>query len=151
MNTSFTVDKSLKDIHIGKCIEQKVTESNLPMISICNYFKLDEDDIRNCYKSEDISATALLKWSRLLNYDFFRLYSGHLMLYSSSSRINQKVSVVPVFRKNIYTKEVKDYLLEIIYEKKKTIAEVIEIYGIPKTTLYNWLKKNLENNQNKTF
>ncbi|RZJ43696.1 MAG: hypothetical protein EOO19_12710 [Chryseobacterium sp.] len=44
-------------------------------------------------------------------------------------------------RKNIYTKEVIDYLLELITEKRKTIAEVIELYSIPKTTLYKWLRK----------
>lgn len=141
-NTKTAVDTSLKQIHIGQYIRQKVFESNIQMDRICNFFHLDEDEINKFYKNDEISTSALLKWSKLLEYDFFRIYTGHLILYSPAGKSqNTPQSRLPVFRKNIYTKEVIDYMMELITENKKTPAEVIEFYGIPKTTLYKWLKK----------
>ena len=59
---------------------------------------------------------------------------------------NEKTSL-PRFRKNIYTKEIIDFVLEQINTKEMTKTEVMERYGIPKTTLYKWISKyrNLNN------
>ena len=46
-----------------------------------------------------------------------------------------------MFRKNIYTKEIIDFILELIKTKTKTTTEITQLYGIPKTTLHNWIKK----------
>ena len=46
------------------------------------------------------------------------------------------------FRKNIYTKEIKDYIIELVLKKEKTRTEIVEKYHIPKNTLFRWLKKN---------
>ena len=76
---------------------------------------------------------------------FFRVYSQHLILYAPSSAIEEKEkslkSSLPQFRKNIYTKEVIDFILEQISSGEMTKNRVIERYRIPKTTLYKWISK----------
>ena len=87
------------------------------------------------------------KWSKILEYDFFRIYSQHLILYAppsanenKSKKENQK-STVPQFRKNIYTNEIIDFILDQVNTGKMTKNEVINRYRIPKTTLYKWISK----------
>lgn len=97
------------------------------------------------YDSEDMSVELLLRWCKLLEYDFFRIYSQHLILYAPPQvhgKNKAETTSLPEFRKSIYTREVIDFLLELIDTGKKTRAEVIEEYGIPKTTLYKWISKN---------
>ncbi|MBB4806360.1 DNA invertase Pin-like site-specific DNA recombinase [Chryseobacterium defluvii] len=98
------------------------------------------------YKAKSLDTECLLKWCKLLEYDFFRIYSQHLILYSPPGNANYKsfkkpVSKLPQFRKNIYTKEIIDFLLAMIRTGEKTKSQVIAEYGIPKTTLYKWLEK----------
>lgn len=50
-------------------------------------------------------------------------------------------SGLPTFRKNIYTKEVIDFILELIETGEKTKAQVIQEYNIPKSTLHKWIYK----------
>ena len=81
----------------------------------------------------------------MLEYDFFRIYTQHLILYAPTSakaeNTKKQKPVLPRFRKNIYTKEIIDFVLEQIETKQKTIKQVIEEYKIPKTTLYKWISK----------
>ncbi|MDN3707904.1 transposase [Myroides ceti] len=135
----------LKDIHIGKLLKQRVEELEMDPARITAFMRCTEQEILTTYKEKMISTDRLLRWSKLLGYDFFRLYSGHLVLYhrDTSIKINNKdkSSSLPVFRKNIYTKEIIDYIVDQISTKKKTIKEVITDYQIPTNTLYRWLKK----------
>ncbi|WP_262904049.1 transposase [Chryseobacterium sp. GVT01B] len=131
-----------KNINIGNLIEKRVTECQIEMDRICNFFKCDEQEITRIYKEKELPTDHLLKWSKLLEYDFFRLYSQHLIFYSPTNRIGKKKSQkLPSFRKNIYTKELIAFVLERINQKIMKPQEVIEIYKIPKTTLYKWLSK----------
>ncbi|WP_294240877.1 MULTISPECIES: transposase [Chryseobacterium] len=133
-----------KKIHIGSLIKKKVAESGVEMSRICNFMKYSEDKIYGTYLSEDIGTRELLKWSKLLDYDFFRIYTQHIILYSppSAQKANQqKKTGLPLFRKNIYTREIIDFILELINNGAKTKAEVMEEYRIPKTTLYKWISK----------
>ena len=99
------------------------------------------------FTKENLSTDILLKWSNLLDYDFFRVYTQHLILYAPLSAVDEKTKVkkkssLPQFRKNIYTKEVIDFILEQISSGEMTKNRVIERYRIPKTTLYKWISKN---------
>lgn len=136
---------NFKHIHIGKIIENGVTESGIELSRICNFFNCTENEIEEMYCSENLPTNILLKWSKLLEYDFFRIYSQHLILYSSSSANKlvkkQQKKHLPQFRKNIYTKEIIDFILEQIFSEKMTKNEVMEKYNIPKTTLYKWISK----------
>ena len=135
---------TFKEINIGQMIEKAVTESGIAMSRLCNFFKSTEEEILGMYQHENLPTDLLLKWSKLLEYDFFRLYSQHLIFYAPPSAVkvvkNEKTQL-PKFRKNIYTKEVIDFIIEQISTKKMTINEVLGKYKIPKTTLYKWISK----------
>ena len=120
-------------------IQKEVAESGIEMSRICNFFKCPEEEIKEMYTQENLSTDIILKWSKLLEYDFFRLYTQHLILYAPPSAIIEKR--LPQFRKNIYTKEIIDFILEQVSTGKMTKNEVIEKYRIPKTTLYKWISK----------
>ena len=137
---------NFKSIHIGKMIENTVAESRIEISRICNYFKCSDDEIVKMYQSKSLDTEILLKCSKLLQYDFFRMYTQHLILYAPPSA-NEKRSkenkkqTIPEFRKNIYTKEVIDFIIEQIDTEKMTKKQIIERYNIPKTTLYKWISK----------
>lgn len=133
---------NFKNIHIGSLVKQKVTEENIEISRICNFLKCTEEELPKMYKSKSMDTDLLLRWSKLLKYDFFRIYNQHLILYAPPSGENpSKTSKLPQFRKNIYTKEIIDYILGIIEKEEKTKNEIMSEYGIPKTTLYKWIEK----------
>lgn len=139
-----------KEIHIGKFIKERVEEMQINMERICNFLKKDEDFIEKIYESSSIDTDLLLRWSKLLEYDFFRLYSSHLILYSPPSAVNktssnQKSEKIPYFRKNIYTQEIKEFIIQKIQSGEMTQTDVINEYSIPKSTLHRWLQKNNTN------
>lgn len=139
----------LKNINIGFMIETGVVENGIEMDRICNFFHSTEEEILQMYQSNDLDTKTLLRWSKLLEYDFFRLYSQHLILYAPMSSIDynrQSVdkrtkSSLPEFRKNLYTKEIIKFILSKISKGEMTKLQVINKYKIPKTTLYKWIAK----------
>ncbi|SDI84653.1 transposase [Chryseobacterium jejuense] len=135
--------ENLKDIHIGTLVDQRVKEQNVDIVRICNFLKATEEEIVEMYSMKSLDAEILLKWCKLLEYDFFRLYSSHLILFAPVAGLNKKKekSKLPQFRKSLYTKEIIDYILELIESKQKTSLEIINQYRIPKTTLHKWLSK----------
>lgn len=141
------MDRDFKNIHIGSLVKQRVVELEIETERICNFLKCNNEEIRQMFLQEQLPTDILLKWSKLLEYDFFRVYSQHLILYAPPGSMNynssskEKESMLPQFRKNIYTKEVIDFILESIKSGEKTKQQVIDEYKIPKTTLYNWIKK----------
>lgn len=137
---------NFKEIHLGKLIVRRVEELEIEMPRICNFLKSSEEEVLKMYKSRSLDTQVLLRWSKLLEYDFFRIYSQHIILYapmgnSKGNLTSKNETNLPQFRKNIYTKEVIDFILELVKSGEKTKRQVIEDYGIPKTTLYKWLTK----------
>ncbi|MFZ4929408.1 transposase [Chryseobacterium sp. Mn2064] len=136
-----------KDIHIGSLIKKKMEEKRIDSHRICNFLNASNKEVEDMLNSHSLDSKTLLRWSKLLEYDFFRIYSQHLILYapvthfSENNVKNSEVSVLPVFRKNVYTLEIIDFILEQIRSKALTKTEVIEKYKIPKTTLYKWTSK----------
>ncbi|WP_291117413.1 transposase [Empedobacter sp. UBA7248] len=136
-----------KEIHIGTLIKQLVAENGIELFRICNFMKCTLEEVEEMYNMKSTDTEVLLKWSKLLEYDFFRLYSQHLILYAPVANSNytdrdrDNSSSLPRFRKNIYTKEVIDYILNKIETGEMKTTEVIERYHIPKTTLYKWISK----------
>ena len=126
-------------------IKERIAESEMETLRICNFFNCTEDEVIEMYQQENLPTDILLKWSKLLEYDFFRIYSQHLILYAPPSAKEQdsktEKSSLPQFRKNIYTKEIITFILEQIDSGAMTKIEVMEQYKIPKTTLYKWIDK----------
>ncbi len=112
---------NFKEIHIGKLLQKKVKEEKIEISRICNFFNLSERDIDDMYQSISLDINIVLKWSKLLQYDFFRLYSQHLILYApkGNKKLNNLKSSLPSFRKNIYTTEIIDFILTEIKKEKK--------------------------------
>lgn len=136
---------NFKEIHIGKLIRKIVKEDQIDPHKIYNYLDISETELTAMYHSKSLDTDLLLKWSKLLKYDLFRIYSQHLLYYAPTSNKvipNKKNDTqIPAFRKSIYTKEIIDFVLELIQNKTKTASEITALYGIPKTTLHNWIKK----------
>ncbi|WP_343608625.1 transposase [Chryseobacterium oranimense] len=136
---------NFKSIHIGQMIEQKMIESEIDSQRICNFLKCTEEEIKQMCQQKILDTETLLKWCKLLEYDFFRIYSQHLILYAPpTAKYKAGKTSLPQFRKNIYTKEIIDFILEQISTGEMTKTDVIKKYGIPKTTLYKWLIKHTE-------
>lgn len=134
---------NFKNIHIGELIEGIVKESQMDIKRICKFLDTDEDEVKNMYLRDSLETNILLKWSKLLSYDFFRFYSQHLILYSPQVKTREMKSGTKahLFRKNIYTREIIDFILEQINTNVKTPKQVVDDYNIPKTTLYKWMSK----------
>ncbi|HCA06133.1 transposase [Chryseobacterium sp.] len=134
-----------KNIYVGHLIHQVVLEKDVDIDRICKFFKCSEQQIEKMYKEKSLDAKIILCWSKLLQYDFFRIYSHHLILYAPPSRDSNNESkantTIPQFRKNIYTRQLIEFVLELINTDKKTKNQIIEEYRIPKTTLYKWINK----------
>ena len=98
------------------------------------------------YTSKSVDSEALLRWSKLLEYDFFRIYTQHLILYSpqdpeKAKRKKADTTALPVFKKNIYTQEVILYLVGLVADGHKTCREIQAEYNIPSTTIMRWYDK----------
>ena len=139
-------EMNFKNIHIGELIEKRVFETQTGILRITNFLNCTEEEIKIMYKEKDQKTETLLRWSKLLDYDFFRIYTQHLILYAPQGDNNFKTNLtaeskLPVFRKNIYTKEVIEFILKLITTGEKTKSQILTEYQIPKTTLYKWIKK----------
>ncbi|WP_374459588.1 transposase [Chryseobacterium taeanense] len=140
-----------KEIHIGSIIQTRVEDTSTDLERICKFMKSTKKQVNEMYASKSLDTDVLMRWSKLLEYDFFRIYSQHLILYSPPSKVDkkdEKKSMLPNFRKSIYTREVIDFIVELIETQEKTMPQIVKEYRIPKSTLHRWTKKygNLNNN-----
>ncbi|HCA06936.1 MAG TPA: transposase [Chryseobacterium sp.] len=98
-----------KNIHIGSLIKNQIDKSEISDSRISSFFNISIDHVKEMYLQQHLSTELLLKWSKLLEYDFFRIYSQHLILFSPPANTNYKTvknKNLPVFRKNVYTTEI---------------------------------------------
>jgi len=136
-----------KEIYIGKLIKDRVTELEMASERIVDFLQIDELELELLYSAKSLDSVMLLKCCKLLEYDFFRIYSHHLTLYTSAGNNNPKSvngklkSSLPSFKKSLYTPEIIEFIIEIIGSGENSAAEVIKEYRIPKTTLHRWLRK----------
>ncbi len=141
-----------KNIHMGSLVKKRSDELAIPPERLAKFMDCQVKDLPDMYKAETLDSGVLLRWCKILEYDFFRMYSQHLILYApasiASTKANSKITAdMPQFRKNIYSMELIDYMLELIKTGKKTRTQILKEYGIPRTTLYKWITK--DNDMNK--
>ena len=131
------------NIKLGTLIQQQVKENNIDMTRICNFFNLKEEEIKEMYELKTFDSGLLLKWSKLLEYDFFRIYSQHLLLYCEKGKKQYENidTSLPFFRKRIYMEESIALILKEINEGKNTKKEIIDKYSLSKSTVYRWIRK----------
>lgn len=133
-----------KNIHLGTLIKAHIQAEEISTERICSFMKCTEQELEDMLKQKDFSTDILLRLSKLLEYDLFRLYSQHLSLYApqkGTKSTSHSKNTLPLFRKNLYTKEIIDFILDLVNSGKKSKKEIIEEYNIPKTTLYKWIAK----------
>ncbi|QIY89474.1 transposase [Chryseobacterium gallinarum] len=133
-----------KEIHIGELIKSKTEEMEVTIRHIAEVFRIPEHTVLETFGKKELPTGELLKWSKLLRYDFFRIYSQHLILYTPqyANPVRKKEkSQLMQFRKNIYSDELIEFVLELVRTGKKTKQEIIDDYRIPRTTLYKWIAK----------
>ncbi|QXU51576.1 helix-turn-helix domain containing protein [Chryseobacterium sp. D764] len=133
----------LKNIHIGSLIKLRIEEWNINVLRICKFLKCTEDELNSMLSEKSLDSEIILKLSTLLEYDFFRLYSQYLILYAPQAISNdsEKKTALPQYRKNIYTKEMVDFILDQIDSGGKTQMQIVKEYRIPRSTLYKWVSK----------
>jgi hypothetical protein len=136
----------VRNISIGLIITRIMEEKEFSVDELRLKLGITTSSLNELLSSNSIDTILLLKISKALRYDFFRLYSSHLMLHygisSSVSRTKSKVDIEGVqIRKNVYTKELIFHLIKKVRTNKMSIKDVILKYGIPKTTFYKWLQK----------
>jgi len=140
----------VKIIHIGKLVKELWQKKEISVERTCKFLKCREEDINLMFRQKAMETDTLLRWSKLLEYDFFRIYSQHLILFApkaSGKKENNPIQKnaddkkILLFRKNIYTREIINHLLELIDTEQKTPLQIITEYKIPKTTLYRWIQK----------
>lgn len=73
-------------IHIGKMIRRRVWKKEMESSRICRLFGWTEEEIMEMYKAENLYPDVIMKWCKLLDYDFFRIYTQHLILYAPMMR-----------------------------------------------------------------
>lgn len=139
-----------KNIHIGNLIKQLIEDREIKESRIISFLQISKREIDEMYQAQSMNTELLLSWSKLLEYDLFRVYSQHLVLYAPPKSINynkvkSKGKSIPEFRKNVYTIEIINFILELIENGEKKKSEIIKEYNIPKTTLYKWIKKHRKN------
>lgn len=137
--------QNFKDIHIGKYIRQKYLEEGIDSHRAAAFLNCSEEEIPLMFEMESMDTQLLLRWTKLLKYDFFRIYTQHVILFSPQNFVGVKEKAhstsLPQFRKSIYTKEIIDFCIRLVTTGEKTKKQIIDEYGIPKTTLYKWLMK----------
>lgn len=135
---------NLKTIHIGALVKSKAEELCIPLSRITKFMHCNDEEVESMYLKNSMDTEVLLRWCKLLEFDFFRIYTGHLILYAPPTMTDRTIKVgksAMVFRKSIYTKEVKNFILDKINSGQMSAAEVVSTYKVPKTTLYKWIKK----------
>lgn len=139
---------NFKQIHIGKFIRQRMLECGISVERAAKFLKVSEEEVENVQKKISLDSQLLLCWSKLLEYDFFRIYSQHLILYAPQDtnkalrdRKKTKNTELPVFKKNIYTHEVIMYLIELVESGRKSTRDIQSEYNIPATTILRWINK----------
>ena len=135
---------NFKKIHIGYVLKSIVYERKLEEEDVLKYFKITKETLDEIYNTRNVKLDELLKWSKFLRFDLFRLFSMHLMLHhgisitkSMKADGNAGISI----RKNVYTQEIKVFVVNQIRNEEISVTDAIKKYSIPKTTLYNWLKQ----------
>lgn len=136
-----------KNIHIGKHIKYIANRQKLSIPRACAFFKCNPRDILKVYSQKTIDTELLLRWCKLLDYNFFMFYHTHLQIYKPNASRAKLTEVVKgkeelyVFRRNLYSVEIIDWLMSELEKGHLSKNDILKKYNIPKTTLFRWIKK----------
>ncbi|RNA60440.1 transposase [Chryseobacterium nematophagum] len=135
---------NFKQLHMGSLVHQKVKENRVSISFLCEAFKCGKQGIIDMYSGDTIDTELLLIWSKILRYDFFRIYSAHLIMYAPVAKVvkrGEKRKRTIYTPKNIYTYGMIDFILDQLEKGEKTTLQIKQEYGIPRSTLHKWINK----------
>lgn len=130
-----------KNVHIGNAIKIRVNELGIKSFDLIK--EIPYSNVEELYREKDLDVELLLTLSKLLSFDFFRIYTQHLILYSPShaKTKNKPPAYQPLYNRNLYTKEIIDFILELHSKGIKSNIQIHEEYNIPRSTLQKWITK----------
>jgi hypothetical protein len=67
-----------QNIQIGSLIKEKFLESGLSIAQFANAISCKRDNVYDIFRRERIDTEQLLKISRALNFDFFKVFSDRI-------------------------------------------------------------------------
>lgn len=134
---------------MGKHLKIISEVKDLSLSRACLFLNCSKDDIYTMYQQPSLDSSTLLRWCKLLDYNFFMIYHTHLQMFTPSAATakitrnpkDQKIQKSYNFKKNLYSPEIIKWLLEQMESKKMSVAQIIDRYSIPRTTIYRWKKK----------
>ena len=65
-------------IHIGECIRRQIEEQGKTTVWFANMLGCHRSNIYKIYEKKSIDSGVLLRISRILDFDFFKLYSEEI-------------------------------------------------------------------------
>lgn len=143
-----------KNISIGSLIEERIHELDIDKDRLLKFVGINNEQLKKIISENNVDVDTLLRFCKLLEYDFFRLYSHHLILFSPASSKSkfkvytkkdsenkEKNKSLPELKKHLYTKEIIRFILQKYESKSMSVEQIITDYNIPKTTLYGWITK----------
>ena len=66
---------ALQHMHIGHCIKQRLSEQGKTTVWLAQQLGCHRTNLYNIYEKSTIDTGVLMRISRILNYNFFQLYS----------------------------------------------------------------------------
>jgi hypothetical protein len=76
----------VKNVHIGQVITGTLEERDLSIELLASKVDVPESILSNMLINDDIACNVLYKISKVLEYDFFRYYSFHLIHTTSADK-----------------------------------------------------------------
>ena len=65
-------------IHIGKLIKEKMVERGMTVVLMAKYLSCSRGNVYKIFDKYSIDTESLMKISKVLDFDFFGLYSEYL-------------------------------------------------------------------------
>jgi len=137
-----------KEIHIGTHLKEVSKVKEVSISRACQFLKCSSQEIEHMYTKQSLDSNTLLRWCKLLDYNFFMFYNSHLQLFNpSAATAKLKVEEVEgddkkyIFRKNLYSPEIIDWILGQLRSGELDIKSIMQKYQIPRTTIYRWSKR----------
>ena len=81
-------------MHIGKLIREKVKEQNKTSVWLAQQMSYSRTNIYKLYDKKSIDTDVLFRISAILDFDFFSLYSEH-MLNGDCPMGQERMGIVP--------------------------------------------------------
>ena len=67
--------RDVKPIHIGKCIKEQVESEGLTTVWLADQLGYHRTNLYKIYEMQTIDTGVLFRISKILKYDFFKLYT----------------------------------------------------------------------------